>query len=139
MDFTQANIEKWLAEMVEKSPLTCANAEKFNIMCEAMRNMAHMHRTFTEEDAREWAKHMDPPARWAMDQTTSVMQQYGYHHKPCEFWVVMNMLFSDYGKTLAKYNLDKPEVWASLANDFISDSDAAKDKVARYWRDIVEH
>lgn len=139
MDFTQQNIEKWLKEFMEKMPLTCANAEKLNIMCEAMRNMAHMHHEFTEEDAREWAKHMNPPARWTMDQTTAVMNQQGYNHRPCEFWVVMNMLFSDYGKTMIKYGADKPEIWAALAHDFINDGDAEDDKVSRYWRDIVKH
>ena len=104
-----------------------------------MQNLKKMHHEFTEEDAKEWAKHMNPPARWTMDQTTAVMHQNGYNHKPCEFWVVMNMLFSDYGKTMIKNNMDKPEVWAALANDFLDDGDAVKDKVGRYWRDIMKH
>lgn len=136
--FTQPAIEKWLHEFLEEMPLTVANAEKFNIMCKAMKNMSHMHREFTEEDAKEWAKHMNPPARWTMDQTTAVMNQYGYHHKPCEFWIVMNALFSDYGKTLIKHGMDKPEIWAGLAHDFIDDGDAVEGKTARYWRDIVK-
>lgn len=135
--FTQPNIEKWLEEFVRDMPLTPANAEKFNIMCKAMKNLGFMHMNFTEEDAKEWAKHMNPPARWTMDQTTAVMQQRGYNHKPCEFWVVMNMLASDYGKTAAKYGVDKPEFWADLACDFIGDADAVDGKVGRYWRDIV--
>lgn len=139
MDFTQANIEKWLKDFVEKNPLNCTNAEKFNIMCKAMWNMGHMDREFTEADAREWARSMNPPARWTMDQTTAVMNQYGYHHKPCEFWVVMNALFSDYGKTLTKFGVDRPDVWAELAHDFIDDPDAEGGKVGRYWRDVVKH
>jgi hypothetical protein len=135
--FTQQNIEKWLEEFVREMPLTPANAEKFNIMCKAMKNLGFMHMNFTEEDAKEWAKHMNPPARWTMDQTTAVMQQRGYNYKPCEFWVVMNMLASDYGKTMAKYGVDKPEFWADLACDFIGDADAEDGKVGRYWRDIV--
>lgn len=51
----------------------------------------------------------------------------------------MNMLFSDYGKTLIKFNMDKPEIWASLAHDFLDDPDAQPDKTGRYWRDIVKH
>lgn len=120
-------------------PLTVANTEKFNIMCMAMKNMTHTHREFTEEDAKEWAKNMNPPARWTMDQTTAVMNQYGYYHKPCEFWIAMNALFSDYGKALIKHGMDKPEIWAALANDFIDDRDAVEGKTAKYWRDIVKH
>lgn len=137
--FDQKHIEEWLMDFVEEMPLTPANAEKFNIMCEAMRNMGHMNRKFTEEDAKAWVEAMDPPARWTMDQTTEVMNKQGYTHKPCEFWAVMNALNSDYGKTMAKFNADKPEVWAALAHDWLDDIDAEDGKAGRYWRDIVKH
>lgn len=138
-EFTQQHVEKWLSEFTEKMPLNCANAEKFNIMCEAMRNMNHIHREFTEEDAKKWVEGMTPPARWTMEQTTTVMNQYGYHHRPCEFWAVMNAMYSDYGKTMEKYGIDNANVWADLAHDFITDEDSVKDKVGKYWRDIVRH
>jgi hypothetical protein len=67
------------------------------------------------------------------------MNQRGYHHKPCEFWAVMNMMASDYGATMAKHGADKPEVWADMADAFIKDPDAEGDKVGRYWRDIAKH
>ena len=138
-EFTQANIEKWLHEFVESAPLNCANAEKFNVMCFAMKNMSHMGRTFTEEDAKEWVHHMNPPARWTIEQTTAVMNQQGYHHKPCEFWAVMNSRASDYGITFAKYNIDRADIWADIAHDWLSDKDAEDNKAGRYFRDIVRH
>ena len=137
--FTQPNIEKWLEDFAREMPLTCANAEKFNILCKAMKNMGFMHMEFTEADAKEWVKHMNPPARWTMDQVTAVMRQQGYTHKPCEFYAVMNALASDYGKTMAKYGVDRPDVWADLAHDWLCDMDAEDGKVGRYWRDIVRH
>lgn len=137
--FTQKHIEEWLEEFVEEMPLTCANAEKFNIMCKAMENLGFMGREFTEEDAKAWVASMNPPAKWTMEQTTDVMNKQGYYHRPCEFWAVMNALYSDYGKTMAKYGADKPEVWAALAHDWLDDSDAEEDKAGRYWRDIVKH
>ena len=124
---------------MENGSFSYGNLEKFNILCKAMQNLGKIHHKFTEEDAKEWMKYMNPPARWTIEQTTAVMHQNGYNHKPCEFWVVMNMLFSDYGKTMIKHNLDKPELWASLANDFLEDYDAVPDKLGRYWRDIVKH
>ena len=136
---TNECIEKELTVMLEKGSLTPGNVRWINDLSLLMQNLKKMHHEFTEEDAKEWAKHMNPPARWTMDQTTAVMHQNGYNHNPCEFWVVMNMLFSDYGKTMIKNNMDKPEVWAALANDFLDDGDAVKDKVGRYWRDIVKH
>ena len=137
--FTQKHIEEWLEEFVEEMPLTCANAEKFNIMCKAMKNLGHMGREFTEEDAREWVASMNPPGKWTMEQTTEVMHKQGYSHRPCEFWAVMNALYSDYGKTMAKIGADKPEVWAALAHDWLEDADAEEDKAGRYWRDVVKH
>ena len=136
---TIANIEKDMKHILENKPMSCDNLEKLVLLGHAKKYISRMDTDFTEEDAKEWAKHMNPPARWTMDQTTAVMNQYGYHHKPCEFWVVMNALFSDYGKTLIKHGMDKPEIWAALAHDFIDDGDAVKDKVAKYWRDIVKH
>ena len=137
--FTQKHIEEWLEEFVEEMPLTCANAEKFNIMCKAMENLGFMGREFTEEDAKAWVASMNPPAKWTMEQTTEVMHKQAYSHRPCEFWAVMNALYSDYGKTMAKFGADKPEVWAALAHDWLDDSDAEEDKAGRYWRDIVKH
>ena len=136
---TNECIEKELKELLEKAPFSYANLEKLNILCKAMWNLSKMHHSFTEEDAKEWVQSMNPPAKWTMEQTTSVMNFHGFHYDPCAFWVVMNVLYSDYGKTIAKHNLDKPEVWASLANDFLQDADAVPDKLARYWRDIVKH
>lgn len=137
--FTQKHIEEWLEEFVEEMPLTCANAEKFNIMCKAMENLGFMGREFTEEDAKAWVASMNPPAKWTMEQTTDVMNKQGYSHRPWEFWAVMNALYSDYGKTMAKYGADKPEVWAALAHDWLDDADAEDGKAGRYWRDIVRH
>ena len=136
---TNECIEKELTVMLEKGSLTPGNVRWINDLSLLMQNLKKMRHEFTEEDAKEWAKHMNPPARWTMDQTTAVMHQNGYSHKPCEFWVVMNMLFSDYGKTMIKFSADKPEIWASLAHDFLDDGDAEPDKVGRYWRDIVKH
>lgn len=136
---TNECIEKELTDLLERGSLSPGNIRWFNDLCKAMQNLGKMHHHFTEEDAKEWVAHMNPPARWTMDQATAVMQQNGFTHKPCEFWVVMNMLYSDYGKTITKHNMDKPEVWAALAHDFLDDGDAVKDKLGRYWRDIVKH
>jgi hypothetical protein len=40
---------------------------------------------------------------------------------------------------MARYNIDRPEIWADMANDFIEDPDAVDGKIGRYYRDIVKH
>lgn len=133
-----ANVENQIAYLLDNAPMTCGNLKEFVLLCEAMEYLSKMRHEFTKEDAEDWVKHMNPPARWTMEQTTAVMYQRKYEHDPVEFYVVMNMLVSDYGKTMAKYGADKPEVWADMANDFISDPDAVKNKVGKYFRDITQ-
>lgn len=136
MEFTLANIEKYIQQLAEQ-PLTVANAEKLNILCKAMRNMEHIYREFTQHDADEWVAHMKPGAKWTMDETTAVMHKMGYHHKACEFFAVMNAMYSDYGHTARKHKVDYPEFWAEMAHDWLDDEDAVEDKAGKYWRDIV--
>ena len=133
------NIEKEIEKLLDEAPMSCANLEKFVLLCRAMKYMGRVHREFTEDDAYKWVKHMDPPARWTKDQTTAVMRQYGYEHKPCEFYAVMNMLASDYASTAAKYGVDRVDYWADMAHDWLEDKDADSDKAGKYWRDIVRH
>lgn len=128
-----------LDELLEHGGLTMGNLERFNALSWARKNLAEMPCNFDEETAREWVSKMNPAAKWDLAQTTAVMQSRGYNHRPCEFWVVMNMLYSDYGKMLAKYNSDKPEVYADMADAWLTDPDARPHKVGRYYRDIVEH
>ena len=132
-------IEEEMHELLEKGWMCRDDLKMLVLLGDAMQYLAHTDREFTEADAKNWVAHMNPPARWSMEQTTAVMRQRGYDHKPCVFWAVMNAMASDYGKTMAKYGADKPEVWADLADDFIEDADAVDGKVGRYWRDIVRH
>lgn len=124
-------------EAVLTQPMGVRNLELLVLLCRARKYLAKMECDFGEEEARAWVARMAPTAKWTMEQTTAVMRQKGYEHKPCEFWAVMCMLYSDYGKTLAKYNADKPEVWADMADAWINDPDVRPGKTARYYRDIV--
>ena len=135
---TKANIENEITKMLEYSPMTCDNLERYVLLCKAMKYIDHTDREFTEADAREWVSHMNPPARWTMEQTTAVIKQYGYNYKPCVFYAVMNMLWSDYGKTVVKHGMDNLDFWVEMAHDFIDDYDAVDMKVGKYWRDIVK-
>ena len=132
------NIEREI-DSVKKRPMTVSSLEWYTLLCRAKKYLCKEKPTLSEEDAKKWVAHMVPPGKWTMDQTTTVMEQMGYHFKPCVFYAVMNMLWSDYGKTMEKHGMDRPAVWAELARDFIGDPDAEDMKVGRYWRDIVRH
>jgi hypothetical protein len=135
---TIPNIEKEIQEILKDGWMCRDDLKKLVLLGEAMDLLGHTDREFTESDARTWVSHMDPPGKWTMEQTTAVMRQHGYDHRPCVFYAIMNMLWSDYGKTVNKFGMDRADFWAEMANDWINDPDAEDMKVGRYWRDIVK-
>lgn len=103
-----------------------------------------MSNKLTEEMATMWVSHMENTdgtngEHWALDTTTTIRDKLGLKHIcKYEFWAVMNSLYSDYGKTLAKVNAT-PEVYGELARDWIEDDDAVKAKAAAYYEYVVAH
>lgn len=136
---TIKNIEEEIEHVLESKPMTCDNLERFVLLSRALKYLRRMGEPATEETAEEWMAGLEGGPHWTKEQTTTVMRQRGYDHKPCVFWAVMNSLYSDYGTTMAKYNADRPEVWADLAHDWIDDEDAQKNKFGKYFADIVRH
>ena len=134
---TIPNIEREMQQLLTEGWMCRDDLKELVLLGEAMELLSQTEREFTEADAREWVSHMDPPARWTMEQTTAVMRQHGYEHRPCVFYAVMNMLVSDYGKVASRFSMDRVDFWAEMANAFIDDPDAEDMKVGRYWRDIV--
>lgn len=136
---TLKNVKDALCKLKDK-PMSRESLEWYVLLSKAKKCLEQEnHHELTNEEAEKWVKCMTPPARWTMEQTNSIMQQKGYYHNPCVFWAVMNALASDYGKTLAKYSADKPEVWAELTHDWLNDADAQDGKAAAYYREIVRH
>ena len=96
--------------------------------------------------AEEWVDNMDKAdgsgkgGRWSYDEVEQLMQSRGIQLPMPDAYAVMNMLYSDYGKTLAKYGVNAPEVYLELARDWIEDDDikAKKHKTAMYYHYIVE-
>lgn len=65
---------------------------------------------------------------WDYDTTTKVLEQKGYDFSPCEWFYVLNMIYSDYYKQGRS-----DDVYIELAYDFLSDKDAPHDKAKRYY------
>jgi hypothetical protein len=129
-------------EEIEKLPMSWTNLERFVLLHKAKKYLCYeKHREkFDEQTAHKWVKSMYPGGEhWTMEQTTGVLKQKGYHHKPEEWYAIMNSLYSDYGRTMMKYNADKVDVWADLAHDWLDDGDAVEDKTEEYYEYIVKH
>ena len=97
----------------------------------------------TKERAEEWMKNLNNEdgttgAHWSYDQTTNLMRQKGYNFDPIEFYAAINVMYSDYCKVAKKMNVNTVDFFASMAEAFLADKDAVKDKLAAYYAHIVK-
>lgn len=102
----------------------------------------------TPEKAEAWAAGMENSdgtngAHWTIDQTTAVAEQNGVmfdHITPTDWMITLNMIYSDYGKTLTSAGVTDVAVFAELAKDFLFDEDAVKPqkKLYYYYKYIVK-
>ena len=90
-----------------------------------------------EELAHEWVNKMKNKdgtmgEHWTYEQTESVRHQYAPELNSCDFYAVLNSIYSDYyDKSLTTDN------YVKLAIDFINDKDSYPDKPLRYYMFIV--
>ena len=107
-------------------------------------NLIECSEILTNEIAEAWVSGMKNTdhttgAHWSKEQTSIVLNGLNKDIDPNVFWAVMNSLYSDYGATLSKYGITKPETYGELAVDWICDDDAVDDKAAMYYKHIVSH
>lgn len=98
----------------------------------------------SKEMAEKWVHSMKGAngsrgQHWNMDQAKQIMTRYGYQANPIEFYVVLNMMKSDYTKAAQKMGVDKEEFYAAMADAFLNDEDAKDHKLVRYCRAVVKH
>ena len=97
----------------------------------------------TREQAVCWVAAMENAdgthgGHWTMDQTEQVRKQKSLSCDPVMFYAAMNMMYSDYCKVAEKFNAAGPDFYVCMAKAFLDDKDAAPNKLARYYRSIVE-
>ncbi len=102
-----------------------------------------MYSGMSREMADEWMHDLENEdgsrgAHWSCDQTSNLLTQKKYDCDPIEFYVAMNMLYSDYYKVAKKFNVNNTEFYADLAEAFLRDKDAADDKLMRYYEYVVD-
>lgn len=86
--------------------------------------------------AERWVRNMG--IRFPMEETAKWATKMGMEHKMIEFYAIMNAMWSDYGKTMAKHGLDTPDIFACLAKDWLEDEDAVPNKAEMYYKYIVQ-
>lgn len=135
---------KMLASIIRTiKDIDCLTGEEWESM--GVSDKAH---ALTPEEEKMWVAHMENSdgttgAHWTMDQTTAVAKQYGImfdHIDEADFYTALNMIYSDYGKTLTDAGISDVGVFVKLAKDFLFDEDAVspKEKLHCYYKYIVK-
>lgn len=98
----------------------------------------------TKELAVKWVKEMrnsdgTSGPHWTMEQSKQIMQQQKIDCDPVEFFVALNMMYSDYYKAAKTRNCSTVELYAAMAEAFLDDKDAQPEKLSRYYEHIVKH
>ena len=96
-------------------------------------------------DPKEWAKNLknsdgSSGAHWSMEDTETVRKTRNINDcKPEDFWISMNMMYSDYQGVAKKYGIDKPEFYADMAKSFLTDKDSkqGREKLEAYYEYVV--
>lgn len=97
----------------------------------------------TAQIAEEWASKMQNEdgttgPHWSMDQVKTVMQQRGIDCDLPEFYAALNMIYSDYVNVAKKLGISNIDFYVGMAQAFLDDKDAGKDKLLRYYRNVVK-
>lgn len=100
-----------------------------------------MMEQLTEEVATAWVsklKNTDPEnpigAKWSRETLKPIAIKNGFttQEKQLEFWVVMNMMYSDYAETAKKNGVSTMDFFADMAKAWMKDKDAVEHKTTAY-------
>lgn len=116
----------------------------------AKHDMKAAPKRLTKEQIKEWLSDMENEdgttgPHWNEQQVEQVAQKLGIKFEDFSresFEAAMNMMYSDYCKTLEKYGANRPEVYACLAKDFLEDEDYpgadGNEKLAAYYFYVLQ-
>lgn len=96
-----------------------------------------------EHTAKKWVSKMrgsdgSMGEHWSMDQTSQTMRQRGMDCDPLEFYVAMNMVYSDYAQIAKNHGVNNVDFYADMAKAFLDDADAVDDKLMAYYECVVD-
>lgn len=100
--------------------------------------MGDMSAPVDEHTARKWVKDMDGGEHFKVEQSDQLRNSVCPGCERWEFYVALNAMHSDHCETMKKLGMDKPEVYAHLAKDFLEDKDAKPNKLRTYMETIAK-
>lgn len=117
----------WAMEILERS-----NPSAYREFIDKLEGMAY---SITKAEAETIVRAMRPKGQmWSYDQVKELINSKGIMEGCVDWYLVMNMCYNDYYNTAKTYGLQNDvNFYFNLAQDFITDMDAGKHKVARYF------
>ena len=94
------------------------------------------------EDIEDWMAGLENDdgttgAHWTMAQTNDVRTSHGLTCPAKDFYVALNMMYSDFSNVAKKFNVNTVDFYTAMAVAFLDDPDAAPGKLANYYRAVV--
>ena len=149
------HLEATIGEYMQR-PVSERSAEAVDSMTECWKHLKEAEKMiaecgtyadFTAEDAEKWSKKLvnddgTTGPHWTIDQTTSVADANGVYFEHItrdDFWISMNMMYSDYSKVADKYGVNTADFFADLTKAFLFDVDGPmpSKKLSAYYHGIV--
>lgn len=150
-DWLTLKIVECLSQPMDESTATKLNTynSAYNAVCQwseepkpAKKDVSD--KTFTLDVAEEWASKLQNEdgssgPHWTIEQTKRIMAQRNLSIDPAEFWMAINLIYSDFSPVAKKHgvggNLD---FYVDMAKAFLEDKDAGPNKIARYYECVVK-
>ena len=107
-----------------------------------MRDTLENNFKFTPEKAEKWLVSMQNEdgskgGHWSLEATNKFKPE-SLDITDWEWECAMNMMYSDYYSVAVAHGINVPEFYADLAEAFLKDKDARKNKIAAYYNCIVD-
>lgn len=104
-------------------------AEDFILMVDLLLNPHFSKETAKHVVANLKNKDGSTGEHWSYETTSRVLESKGYEFNPCDWYYVLNMIYSDYYKSGRS-----DDTYIEMAYDFLSDKDSPHNKAKRYYR-----
>lgn len=146
---TSRNAQDYAALIIIHDHL-CMRKEEHGDKWEREDEKTDAKKPFDKEMAMKWVNALksedkDHPTgpRWTPEDVQPIAEKLGIAKTSEEFWMffaVMNALYSDNYEIAKKYNLAQNDMFfADLADAWLDDADAVKDKAWAYYKYIMRH
>lgn len=130
MEMLTCKTDKFVEEVREKHP---EMVDKFLLKLELLLNPSFSKDTAKYAVAKMKNKDGTTGEHWDYATTTKVLESKGYDFKPCDWYYVLNMIYSDYFKSGRS-----EDTYIEMAHDFLSDEDSPENKAKKYYKAMHE-